>query len=304
MKKIIPVIVAIVLILVVAAAGLGAKLIEKYSYSKERADLEAYFGLMEEDDAAIIMQDAQVEEYAKIWDGVCYFDFATVHKYFNDRFYEDKLESLLIYTTPDSIIRSEIGTSVYSTSAGDAKDVGYVIARYEGDVLYVAADYIKKYTNFSYKVFGEPYRVQVYTEWNERQAADIIKDTQVRYQGGIKSEILTDVAAGDSVIILEEMENWTKVKTRDSYIGYVENKRLSEKYSENPVPVTDYAEPEYTSIARDHTINLGWHAIYSMAGNDTLNEVLMTTQGINTISPTWFILTGSQGDFTSLASKE
>ena len=39
-----------------------------------------------------------------------------------------------------------------------------------------------------------PYRVQVYTEWNERQAADIIKDTQVRYQGGIKSEILTDVA--------------------------------------------------------------------------------------------------------------
>lgn len=35
MKKIIPVIVAIVLILVVAAAGLGAKLIEKYSYSNE-----------------------------------------------------------------------------------------------------------------------------------------------------------------------------------------------------------------------------------------------------------------------------
>ena len=304
MKKLIPVIVAVVLILIVVAAGFGTKLIDKYTYSKERADLEAYFGLLEENDAAIIMQDAQVEEYAKVWDGICYFDFATVHKYFNDRFYEDKLESLLLYTTPDSIIRAEIGTSVYSTSAGEAKDVGYIIARYEDDVLYVAADYIKKYTNFFFFFFSEPYHVQVDTEWNERQVADITKDTQVRYQGGIKSDILTDVEEGDSVIILEEMENWSKVKTRNSYIGYVENKRLSEKYSEEPVPVTDYVEPEYTSISRDHTINLGWHAIYSMAGNDTLNEVLMTTQSINTISPTWFILTGNQGDFTSLASME
>ncbi|MDE7277446.1 MAG: SH3 domain-containing protein, partial [Lachnospiraceae bacterium] len=304
MKKLIPVFVAIVLILIVVAAGFGTKLIDKYSYSKERADLEEYFGLLEEDDVAIIMQDAQVEEYAKIWDGICYFDFATVHKYFNDRFYEDKLENLLLYTTPDSIIRTEIGTTVYSVSSGGAMDTGYVIARYEGDVLYVAAEYVKKYTNFSYKLFSEPYHVQVDTEWDERQVADILKDTQVRYQGGIKSDILTDVGEGDSVIILEEMENWTKVKTQNSYIGYVENKRLSEKYSEKPVPVTDYVEPEYTSISKDYTINLAWHAIYSMGGNDTLNEVLLTTQAVNTISPTWFILTGNQGDFTSLASKE
>ena len=65
MKKLIPVFVAIVLILIVVAAGFGTKLIDKYSYSKERADLEEYFGLLEEDDVAIIMQDAQVEEDRK-----------------------------------------------------------------------------------------------------------------------------------------------------------------------------------------------------------------------------------------------
>ncbi len=304
MKKLIPVFVAIVLILIVVAAGFGTILIDKYSYSKERADLDAYFGLMEENAVAIILQDEQAEEYARIWDGICYFDFATVHKYFNDRFYEDRQESMLIYTTPDSIIRTQIGSSVLETSLGESEDVGYTIARYEGDVLYVAADYVKRYANFSYSLYEAPYHMQVYTEWNERQVADITKDTQVRYQGGIKSDILTDVKQGDSVIILEEMENWTKVKTRDSYIGYVENKRLSEKYSEEPVPVTDYTEPEYASISKDYTINLAWHAIYSMAGNDTMNELLMTTQGVNTISPTWFILTGDQGEFTSLASRE
>ncbi len=307
MKKIIPVLVAIVLIIVVAAVGFGSIIIEKYSYSKERADLDEYFGVVGADDVPIILQDERIEEHAKIWDNVCYFDFATVHLYFNDRFYEDKQEGLLLYALPDSIVRTEIGSSQLmtgytGTAEGDMEDVGYVISRYEGDVLYVAADFVKKYANFSYELFTNPYHMQVYTEWNERQTADIIKDTQVRYQGGIKSDILTDVAKGDSVIILEEMENWTKVKTQDAYIGYVENKRLSDKYSVEPVPVTDYTEPEYNGNTRDYKINLAWHAIYSVAGNDTLKEALASTQSVNVISPTWFVLTGNEGDFTSFAS--
>ncbi len=307
MKKIIPVLVAIVLIIVVAAAGFGSIIIEKYSYSKERADLDEYFGVAGADDVPIILQDARIEEHAKIWDNICYFDFATVHLYFNDRFYEDKQEGLLLYALPDSVLRTEIGSSQLSTSYAGAdesaiEDVGYVISRYEGDVLYVAADFVKKYANFSYELFTQPYHMQIYTEWNDRQMADIIKDTQVRYQGGIKSDILTDVVKGDSVIILEEMENWTKVKTQDAYIGYVENKRLSDKYSVEPVPVTDYTEPEYNGNTRDYKINLAWHAIYSVAGNDTLREALAQAQSVNVISPTWFVLTGNEGDFTSFAS--
>lgn len=304
MKKVIPVIVAIVLIIIVVIAGFGATLLEKYSYSDERANLEEYFEITSEDDVPIILQDERIEERARIWDGVCYFDFATVHKYFNDRFYEDKIEGLLIYTTPDTIIRTQIGTSEVSTSQGETNDEGYVIARYEGDVLYVAADYVKKYTNFSYELFAEPYHMQVYTEWNERQIADISKDTQVRYQGGVKSDILTDVAKGDTVIILEAMENWTKVKTKDAYIGYVENKRLTNQRTEEPIPVTDYVEPEYTSISKDYKINLAWHAVASTAGNDTLTSVMSNTKSINTISPTWFSLSDNQGNITSFASHD
>ena len=38
-KKIIPVLVAIILIIIIGAVGIGSILIEKYSYSDERADL-------------------------------------------------------------------------------------------------------------------------------------------------------------------------------------------------------------------------------------------------------------------------
>ncbi len=304
MKKIIPVLVAIVLIFIVASVAFGAQIMEKYSYSKERADLEKYFEITGADDVPIILQDERIEEHAKIWDNVCYFDFDTVQKYFNDRFYEDKIEKLLIYTTPYTIIRTEIGSSVFQSSEDEYDDIGYIISRYEGDILYVAADFVKQYANFSYELFTEPYHMQIYTQWEERTVADINKDTQVRYQGGIKSDILTDVSEGDTVIILEEMETWTKVKTKDSYIGYVENKRLTDKRSEQPVPVTDYVEPEYASISKDYKINLAWHAIYDLGGNDTLTGLLANTKGVNTISPTWFVLTGTEGSFTSLASKE
>ena len=280
MKKIIPVIVAVVLIIVIAAAGFGTKLLEKYSYSKERADLTEYFGITGSDDVPIILQDEQIEERARRWDGVCYFDLATVHKYFNDRFYEDQKENLLIYTLPDAVVSVSVGAS--SLKVGDsAEERDYVIARYEGDTLYVAADFVKEYANFSYELYGNPYHMQVYTEWNERLTATVTKDTQVRYQGGIKSDILTDVSEGDKVVVLEQMEKWSKVKTADAFIGYVENKRLSDITPETPAPVTDYAEPVYASNTRDHKINLAWHNVASASGNDTFNEMIAGAKSVN-----------------------
>ncbi len=302
-KKILPVVIAIVLIIVIAAASFGTKLWEKYSYTKERADLNAYFNMSGESDVAIVLQDEIIEERAKLLDGVYYLDLATVHKYFNTRFYEDKGEGLLLYTVPDDIIRYEIGSSQVSDKEG-TQSMDYIPARYEGDTLYVAVDYVKRYTNFSYEGFYEPDRLQIYTQWDERQVAEIKKNTAVRLLGGVKSEILEDINAGDKVIVLEQMETWSKVKTADSVIGYVENKRLQNIRVELPVPVTDYQEPEYTSQTRNHKINLGWHVVAGAAGNDTLFSVTENTKALNVISPTWFMLEDNEGGFTSFASQD
>lgn len=302
-KKIIPIVIAIVLIIIVGGVGFGSKIIEKYSYSRERADLKEYFEISGPEDVAIILQDEMIEERARLVDGVYYLDFATVHKYFNDRFYEDQGEGLLLYTLPDDIVRNSIGSSIMETKEG-SQDLGYVIARYEGDTLLVAIDYIKKYTNFAYEAFSEPERLQIDTEFPQRQVASIKKNTWVRRLGGIKSEILEDVAAGDKVILLEQMETWSKVKTADSVIGYVENRRLENIRSEQPIPVTDYQEPEYTSLTRDYKINLGWHVVAAPGGNDTLESMTARTKGMNVISPTWFKLCDNEGGFTSFASAD
>ena len=302
-KKIIPIVIAIVLIIIIGGVTFGSRILEKYSYSKERADLNAYYGITGSQEAAIVLQDEIVEEKARISDGICYLDMATIHKYLNDRFYVDEGEGLLLYTLPEDIVRNSIGSSVKETAQG-SEELGYTAAIWEGDTLYVALDYIKQYTNFSYQLFTDPYRIQLTTEWPSYEVASISKNTQVRVKGGVKSEILTDVQKGDQVSVLEQMETWSKVKTADSVIGYVENKRLTGIRSEQPIPVTDYQEPEYTRLTRDHKINLGWHVVASAGGNDTFNSVTANAENLNVISPTWFKLCDNEGGYTSFASAD
>ena len=298
-KKVLPVIVAILLILVIGGCALGKVLLDKYSYSKEEADWNEFYQVSENDRSAIILQNEMVEEQALIKDGVCYFDLATVHKYLNEVFYADMTENLLLYATPTEVIRTTFGETAYTTTEG-TQEAGYLISFVDGDNVYVAADYVKLFTNYSYECYDR--HVQVNTEWGTRQVAQLKKDTAVRLRGGVKSPILTQAVKGDTLEILEQMETWSKVKTADAVIGYVENKRLGEITEEMETPVTDYQAPEYTSLTADSKICLGWHSIGGVAGNDTLYSMVSGTKGMNVIAPTWFSMTDENGAFRSFAT--
>ena len=302
-KKIIPVIVAIVLILVVVAATFGMKVIERFTYSKERADLSEYFHISTSDETAIMLGDELLEQKARNIDGFIYLDFNTVKNYFNDRLYYDQNEGLLLYTGPTDTISSAVGSTTYVQDGQENKEI-FPISIIEQDTLYVAIDYLKKYTNLSYQVFEQPSRVQIFVQWPEVKLAELRKSTAVRVLGGIKSEILTELNKGDTITILEQMDTWSKVKTSDSIIGYVENKRLKNIRTEEQQAVAEVEEPVYSNLTRDHKINLVWHQVTNLSANSYLSEMMAEAVGVNVISPTWFSLSDNQGNFTSLASTD
>ncbi len=300
MKKLIPVIIAIVLIVIIGAFTAGTIVFDKYSYSKERADLQEYFKVSG-DKLAIFLQDEHVEETAVLKDGICYFDVNTVHKYMNDAFYVDKNEGLLLYALPTEVVRVVLGEAAIERG-GTKEQTAYIPAYAEGDKVYLAADFVKQYTNFSYEVFEM--RVQVYTQWGEKRVAVVKKDTEVRLKGGIKSPILRDIAADEQVEVLEKMETWSKVKTADAIIGYVENKCLSVEMIEQETPVTDYVEPEYTTHQLEGKVCLGWHSIGGVGGNDTLWEMTANAKSMNVIAPTWFSLNNNEGGYQSFGTPD
>ena len=299
-KKIILVIVALVLILVIGVAGIGRKLLDKYSYSRELADMDAYYGVSE-GQLAILLQDDWISEKAVLIGGAVYFDLDTVHDYLNEAFYVDINEQKLLYTTANDTVQALFGSGEYTDKNG-CHSMGYVICQVQGDVVYLAADYVKLFTNFAYYVYDR--HLQLYTQWGEKQTMEIAKDTQVRQLGGIKSPVLREMEKGEVVELLEEMETWSKVKTSDSIIGYVENKRLTNRGTETEVPVTDYVAEEYTSISMQGKVSLGFHAIGGEGGNATLSDMLAEGKGINVIAPTWFSLTDNEGNFRSFANAQ
>ena len=298
MKKIVPVLIAIILIVVIGVVGFGGKIMYKYSYSKELADMDEYYGVSG-NRLAIILQDAKVEQQAILENDTVYFDIDTVHQYFNEGFYVDEGEQKLLYTTAVDTVTALFGNAGYSDKTGEHA-LDYVPCMQSEGTLYVAADYVKLFTNYSYEVFDR--HLQVYTEWGTRQTYKIAKKTQVRLKGGIKSPILREMEEGEQVELLEQMETWSKVKTSDSIIGYVENKRLTDVDTEVETPVTDYVPEEYTSIALDGKVCLGFHSIGGPGGNDTLDSMVAEGKGMNVIAPTWFSFTDNAGTFRSFAS--
>lgn len=294
-RSLIPALVAMTLILLILAASAGMFLYQRYSYSDEQADLNAYFGLSASDEVAIVYENGIAEEKGLLQEGRCYLDLDTVHAYLNDRFYVDYNEELLLYTLPDEVVRIGLG---------ERTEDGYVAAFERDGSAWIALDYVKRYSDFNFTLYTEPNRVVLETSWDEIQAAELRKDTAVREKGGVKSSVLTQALKGDRVAVLEEMENWDRIITEDGYIGYVEKKRLTEPEASMPEKDTGYTAPDYTGNVRDHKINLAWHQVTTAAANSTFPGVVENVTGINVISPTWFFLYDNEGTVESIASRE
>lgn len=297
----IPVLIAILLILIVGGATVGVKLYDKYSYSREQMDLSEYYSITQEQ-AALIVGDEVVADKALQREGNYYLPLTFVQQNLNDKFYYDRHEKLLLFTTPTQLYEIPVNSASY-VIAGETKEHAKPIWVQQDEVPYVELDFVLQFADVLCSVYEQPARIQMYLEAKTGQMATISKDTAVRYQGGIKSDILCDVKKGDLVYVLDEMETWSKVKTSDAVIGYVENKRLGDVRDEQIALPGTYVAPVYTSIVKEYPINLVWHQVTNATANAGVEELLASTKGITTISPTWFFLSDNSGNFDSIADQ-
>ncbi|MBQ3392735.1 MAG: chitinase [Lachnospiraceae bacterium] len=303
MKKAIPTVLILILIGV-----LGVTFYKRYwtvySYQDDPADLNAHYGVRDEEDLPVILQDELTDYHGKVLDGEVYLNIQDVHTLLSDRFYYSEEDGTLLYCLPDGRISAQEGAKEWTDQNGETVTEDYRICVQDGEDTYVALAFVKPYANFSYELFENPYRLRMYTEWGEQRTAEVTKDTKTRVSGGVKSEVVSDVPAGSRVIILNEMEKWSKVETEDAHIGYLENKCLGEPETTKQTPVTDYTEPEVQHTLFDGKINMGWHQVAGAEGNASLAQRLASTQALNIVAPTWLTVTDTEGTVDSRASKE
>ncbi len=251
-----------------------------------------------ENEAVVVLEDHIAQERALIFDGSAYIDYTLVQSELNSRFHWDASAGLLLFTTADQIFEISPNSTIYSVS-GETFDAGYEILKTTSSGMFLSANFMQQYSDLKCEIYDSPRRVVVTFGSETVTTAVMRRDSVVRYRGGIKSLILTEVTEGTTVTVLEQMENWSKIRTPDGYIGYVKNRRLKEV--QETVRETYYAGVEYTSIRSEDPVNLVWHQINYPEMNANLEDDIANMTGVNVISPTWYYLSDNTGEILSYA---
>ncbi len=297
-KKAAPVLVVLILIVLVGAAGVGSFLINRYKPGTEYMAGNEYFNLTDENSVALIQNGELLEEQAVLIGGEPYAAYTYVESQLNSCFYWDEETKGILLTTSGGVQTLLPGDAAVAKTPG-----GQPAVQQESDgKVYISLDVVKEYTDLDYAYYNDPNRVVIRNEWDGVEQATVQSDTaQVRQKGGIKSLILADVQKGDTLLYLENLDNWCKVMTADGYTGYIQTEDISEPEA---IEARTAKKDSYERITRDHKINLVWHQSTSTESNDAMAEMTAEMTGVNVISPTWFSVTDETGTISSLASAD
>ncbi len=297
-KKAAPVLVVLILIVLVGAAGVGSFLINRYKPGTEYMAGNEYFNLTDENSVALIQNGELLEEQAVLIGGEPYAAYTYVESQLNSCFYWDEETKGILLTTSGGVQTLLPGDAAVAKTPG-----GQPAVQQESDGnVYISLDVVKEYTDLDYAYYSDPNRVVIRNEWDGVEQAMVQSGTaQVRQKGGIKSLILADVQKGDTLLYLENLDNWCKVMTADGYTGYIQTEDISEPEA---IEARTAKKDSYERITRDHKINLVWHQSTSTESNDAMAEMTAEMTGVNVISPTWFSVTDGTGTISSLASAD
>lgn len=297
-KKATPVLVVLILIVLVGAAGVVSFLINRYKPGTEYMAGNEYFNLTDENSVALIQNGELLEEQAVLIGGEPYAAYTYVESQLNSCFYWDEETKGILLTTSGGVQTLLPGDAAVAKTPG-----GQPAVQQESDgKVYISLDVVKEYTDLDYAYYSDPNRVVIWNEWDGVEQATVQSDTaQVRQKGGIKSLILADVQKGDTLLYLENLDNWCKVMTADGYTGYIQTEDIFEPEA---IEARTAKKDSYERITRDHKINLVWHQSTSTESNDAMAEMTAEMTGVNVISPTWFSVTDETGTISSLASAD
>lgn len=291
----------LVLFILIMAVLAAAVFWLKYGPSKEPADKKEYYGISQENQLAVIVDNENLKVQGMIYDGRPYIEYTAVRDYLNERIYWDAKENILLYTLPTEMVSVGVGSNEYTV--GSTKNTEeYTILKTEGPTAYIALEFVQKYTNLEYKMYKAPNRVVITSGSGETMVAAVKKDTQVRVRGGVKSPVLTELNKKDEVTFIENEGDWKKIRTKDGYIGYVKGNCL--KAEQKKTLSRPFEEPVFTSIKKDKTINMAWNLVMSKSSNSKILQTIANTKGLTTIVPTWFSVGDTMGNLISIASQE
>ena len=287
--------IVIVLCIILGIIFISGKM-DDFGSSKDKIT-ESEIYQVENDEVALVYNYSLQKAKAIYKDGVVYIPLNWTGSILNDKFYYNEGEKLLSYTLPTEIVYANFENT---------DNNGKPLLLEEGGKVYISIETIKAYTDIWVDNFidGDIKKVYINNRYGKYEEAEVKSKSVLRADASKRSASIENVELNkdDTVIIVEQNDNWYRVLTRNGSLGYVKKNRL--KNFKEMERVSGFTKPQYTSISMDEKVVLGWHQVTTVAANANLTDVVNNTNGMNVISPTWFKLSDNKGNYTSIAAKD
>ena len=289
---------AVTVALGVILAGCSRKVKEKEDIYVDLAD---YYGVTGEGEYGIVVNGEAVGTAITIADKI-YLPQEVVASKINSQFYLDKKNSQIRYASPTDI----------QITAVDGENGNAVT--YDGKV-YLELGYVTDGSNVKQTTASEPDRLVFFTEMKEVNTYSVSEDTVIRQNPSEDSSIMTKIGVGqllykaETVVAYGDTEkkeesdsSWLEVMTEKGVRGYVLSEKVKEGQAVSLTPNKE--QPSYSHISMGKKVCLGWQLMTGTAGNSDISDKIKGANGLNVISPTWYVVNDINGNITSYASKD
>lgn len=214
--------------------------------------------------------------------GIVYLSFDDIDNFFDRFLYHDEQYHQIVTTSGSKIASIEIGKNEMYINSSKTQIYGTVIEK-EGE-FYLPFSEMGNVYNVKTTYVQDTNTVIIESLDRKLTKAIADKDLSIKMKDTTLSRTVAKVKRGDSVIIVaEEQEGWTKVRTETGKIGYVKTKRLSN--------IKNVREDMEYNKQITGKVNIVWDYFSEYASAPDRQG--QTIEGINVVSPAFFALTKS-----------
>lgn len=304
MKKKLTVIFILFVILALFAA-VGMIVFKKFAPSFTQRPMSEQYKIGKEE-TLLIVNGRPVAERGKLVSGVVYVPVEIAVVYMNERIYWDDKEDVLCLATSGGLITVNMADSLHYTLGKETKEMPYQVLYQDGEITYVAMEFVAQYSRINYSYMQEPNRILVQSDFESSNTfAVLADDIRLRVGPNKKYDYLLELKKAKEVLVdtSSKAENgYQKIFTLEGIEGYVPEEYLTQK--EDKPWTTEKQEDIFPQIKMDKTICLGWHQMTGVVGSADLQLKTSQAASLNVISPTWFALSDNKGNISSLASTD
>lgn len=221
-----------------------------------------------------------------------YMSMADIRNFFDNYIYEETSQNKIITTYDENI--AEIFFEGTHMNLNDSAQRVDAVAIEKNDVIYLPISQMENVYNIELEYIKETNIITMDSIRREQIVAKASKNISVKDYARVLSRTVDKVKAGENLIIISKREDgWTKVRTENGKIGFVNQTSLeNEKIVREEVTVEPQVEGK---------ISMFWD-YYSEYVNapDRSGEKY---DGVNVVSPTFFYI-DYQGNFKDKVGKE